>query len=256
MGTTNGFENPVKTTETSLRIVEVLKKGGPLTLAEVADSVGLAKSTTHRHLLTLTSHRFVAREGNQFKVGLRFLDYGTFARNQFPFYSLSTEKVDHLAEECGEKVRLITEENGQSVLLYRRMGDHPIETSARIGYSRPLHQLAAGKAILASLSPQRVEEIIARVGLPRRTEHTITTRSELFEELERIRERGYAFNRSESIENLTAIGAAFCDGDGNPLGALSISGAASRLKGDYLEVDLSDLLMGAINEIEIMVKFQ
>ena len=252
MGPIHTATDPVTTTETSFEIVEYLRDEGPLSLTAVAEGLGLAKSTAHRHLQTLLTYGFVARDGGEYKVGLRFLDFGIYARNQFPFYKTCLEKVDLLAEESGEKARLITEETGQSVLLYRKMGRHALETRTRIGNFRPLHQIAAGKAILASLPEERVWQVIERLGLQKKTEHTITDPGELFEVLERIRGRGFAFNRSESIENLNAVGAAFHDRSGYPLGAISVSGPASRFKEAYLEEELPEVL----NEIEIMIQYE
>jgi DNA-binding IclR family transcriptional regulator len=128
-------------------------------------------------------------------------------------------------------------------------------TSSEIGNRRPLHQLAAGKAILAALPTEEVDRIVDRRGLPSRTDNTITDEERLREELERVRERGYAFNRSESIEGLNAVGACFRDEEGWPLGALSISGPANRLTGSLFEDELPNRLLGAINEVEINLKY-
>ncbi|MFB6187002.1 MAG: IclR family transcriptional regulator C-terminal domain-containing protein, partial [Halobacteriaceae archaeon] len=66
-----------------------------------------------------------------------------------------------------------------------------------IGARRLPHANAAGKAILAHLPEDVVHDILDRTGLPEHTKHTITSRKELFDELDSIRERGYAVNRGE-----------------------------------------------------------
>lgn len=256
MRTNTRPKDPVDTTETSFEIIEHLDQDGWMSIGEVADSLGLVKSTAHRHLTTLEKHGFVVREDDQFKVGLRFLDLGINARNRLDFYSVGKEKVDLLAKDTNEKARLITEENGLSVLVYRKMGDHPLRATEHIGNCRPLHQLAAGKAIMASMPRDEVDRIIETVGLPTRTKNTITDKEALFEEIEQIRDRGYAFNRGESVTNLNAIGAAVQNEDGTPICALSISGAANRLQGDYLEKELRDQLLGIVNEMEITIRHE
>jgi DNA-binding IclR family transcriptional regulator len=240
---------------TSFGILEVIKEMNGATVSEVAKEVGIAVSTAHRHLATLVDQGFLCRDGREYDIALRFLDFGIYARNRQTYYEIAKNQVETLAEETGEKIRLTAFADDYCVLLYRRMGDHPLMTSSEIGNRRPLHQLAAGKAILAALPTEEVDRIVDRRGLPSRTDNTITDEERLREELERVRERGYAFNRSESIEGLNAVGACFRDEEGWPLGALSISGPANRLTGSLFEDELPNRLLGAINEVEINLKY-
>jgi DNA-binding IclR family transcriptional regulator len=252
---TNESVKSVSTTVTSFRIIDVLKELNGATVSDVAEELDIAVSTAHRHLGTLVEEGFVLRKDNTYDIALRFLDYGIYARNKLRYYDIAKNQVDILADETGEKIRLTALEDDYCVLLYRRMGNHPLQTSAEIGNRRYLHQLAAGKSILASLPESEVERIIERRGLPRRTENTITEKAKLLDELELIRERGYAYNRGESIDGLNAVGACFRDEDGHPLGALSISGPANRLQGSLFKEELPNLLLGAINEVEINLKY-
>ena len=135
------------------------------------------------------------------------------------------------------------------------MGDHPLRTASRVGKRQHLHQLAAGKAMLAEMSEGRVDDIIDRHGLPAKTEQTITDRDGIFEELETIRAKRYALNLGEAIPGLNAIGAAVHDDTDEPVAALTISGPASRLSREYLVDELSELLLSAIDEIEINMKY-
>lgn len=252
---TNDAVNPVSTTVTSFRIIDALKQMNGGTVSDVANELDIAVSTAHRHLATLVDEGFVLRKGHEYSIALRFLDYGIYARNKVRYYDIGKNQVDILADETGEKIRLTALEDDYCVLLYRRMGNHPLQTSAEIGNRRHLHQLAAGKSILASLPESEVERIIERRGLPPRTENTITDKDELLDELGVVKERGYAYNRSESIDGLNAVGACFRDENGFPLGALSISGPANRLNGDLFENELPSILLGAINEVEINLKY-
>ncbi|MXV62728.1 helix-turn-helix domain-containing protein [Natronorubrum sp. JWXQ-INN-674] len=246
---------PVTTTESSLRILEFLKRNPGQTLEELSDELDLARSTIHRHLLTLEDNDLLVREDGAFYVALRFLDFGISARNRVPFFDDGRRQVDRLAEETGEKVWLVAKEGDFSVHLYKASGDSPLRTSARVGQRRYLHQLAAGKAILANLDEDELQAIIDRQGLVEMTEQTITDEESLREELAAIRDRGYAFNISESIEGLNAVGAPIRDDDGTPIGGISISGPANRVKGDYLRNELPDKLLAAIDEIHINLRY-
>jgi DNA-binding IclR family transcriptional regulator len=241
----------VETVERAVEILEFLKREGPATGAEITDHLGCAKSTAHRHIKTLESNSFLVREGEQYRLGVRFLDYGVIARESHALYEEAKPKVDELAEETEEKIWCTVEEHGRSVHIYGARGRHSVRTDARVGYRNYLHQHAAGKAILAHLPEERVDEIVDTYGLPARTEHTITSRAALREELAETRERGYAFNFEESVKGLHAVGAPITDEDGTGIGAISVSGPANRLEGEFLREELPGLLLGAVNEITI-----
>lgn len=188
----------MKTVETASTVLAAIKADGQLTLPELAAELGLAKSTVHRHLKTLEDSNLVVQGGEAYRIGLRLLDFGLHARNEHQLYHVAMLKVNELAEETGEKVWCITEEHGRSIHLYGASGKHSVQTHAREGQRGYLHQLAAGKAILSTLSRVRVDEIIANHGLPKRTENTINAPDELFEELEQIATRGDERHRNQS----------------------------------------------------------
>lgn len=257
-GAMPGNERPnrtVTTTETSIHILEHLKANQGMSLAELADELDMARSTIHRHLLTLEDNDLVRRAEGRYHLGLRLLDFGIRARDRIEFYEAARPLVDRLAAETDEKVWLVAKEGRFSVHLYKAYGDNPLETSARVGQRRYLHQLAAGKAILSQLPDAELHDVLDHCGLPEQTEHTITDRDDLLDELDGIDERGYAFNRGESIAGLNAVGAPIHDADGYPVGAISISGPANRVKGDLLRKELPDKLLAAIDEIHIHLRY-
>ncbi|WP_435349093.1 IclR family transcriptional regulator [Haloarchaeobius sp. HRN-SO-5] len=247
----------VTTTESSIRILESLKARPGQTLAELTDEFDIARSTIHRHLLTLEANDLVVRDEDDgtFSLGLRLLDFGHRARENVEFFDVARDHVDRLAEETGEKVWLVAKEGDSSVHLYKAHGENPLVTSAKVGQRRDLHQLAAGKAILAYLPDDELDDIIDRRGLEETTENTITSERELRDELDDIRARGYAFNIGESITGLNAIGAPIRDEDDYPVGAISISGPANRVKGQLLEAELPDKLLAALDEIHISLRY-
>lgn len=253
----DGLNRTVTTTDSSIRILESLKDTPGQTLADLTDELDIARSTIHRHLLTLEANDFVVRSdtGGTFSLGLRFLDFGCRARERVPFFDVGRKTVDRLAEETGEKVWLIAKEGDFSVHLYKAYGDNPLETSAKVGQRRYLHQLAAGKSILAFVPDKELDAIVERRGLAEMTENTITDRDELDDELATIGDRGYAFNLGESIAGLNAVGAPIRNEDGYPIGAISISGPANRVKDDLLHEELPDVLLAAIDEIHITLRY-
>ena len=253
MALSNRPKSPVKTVDTSFELLEALHDLDGATLSELAEEVGLALSTVHRHLRTLHHRRYVVEEAGEYHVSLRFLELGTYAQTRKRGYRMAKEKVEELAAETDERAQFLVEEHGRAVYVYRETGCHAVKTDPGIGKQIPLHTTSAGKAILAHLPRHRVEEIFDGDRLSALTAHTKTDPDALFEEFEDIRARGYSVNDQENIEGLRAIGVPVKGADGSVLGALSISGPTHRMKGDWFEEELPNLLLGTSNELELNI---
>ncbi len=253
MNATDAPTNPVSTVDTAFDILETLRANEGMTLTELADELGLAKSTVHRHLQTLHHRQYIVCRENGYYPSLRFLEFGKQVQTRRKGYRMAKETVRELAEETGERAQFLVEEHGRAVYVHRATGSHAVRTDPGIGKRIPLHITSSGKAILARLPRERVEAIFDRHGLTAATEYTTTDREALFKEFERIRERNYSINEQENVEGLHALGTTIRDANGEVLGAISISGPSHRLTGDLFEKELPSLLLGTANELELNI---
>ncbi|WIV67034.1 IclR family transcriptional regulator [Natrialbaceae archaeon AArc-T1-2] len=250
----NARGRAVKSDERLFDIVEFIREQDGAGVTEIASEVGLAKSTVHGHLTSLRRRGYVVKTDDGYRLGLEFLNHGKYVQTSYSLYTIGQQKVKQLAAKTDERAWCVVEENGLGYYLTGAEGDHPVHPPARIGQRVHLHPLASGKAILAHLPESRVDEIVDQHGLPEITSNTITDEDELFAELERTRERGYAVNNMESLSGLYAIGAPVVDETGVVRGALSISGPKNRLKAENKQHRFVDLLLGATNELEINIR--
>ncbi|MFC7236995.1 IclR family transcriptional regulator [Saliphagus sp. GCM10025317] len=245
----------LQTTETSLRIINALKALDGARVTQLASELDMAPSTVHGHLATLEQNEFVVKRGDIYYLGLRFLTLGEYVRNNSESYIHAKPKVKQLAEETGGRAHFVVEEHGRGVYLYTSTGEKAVKAYSSVGKRVNLHVAAAGKSILAFIPEQRVEEIIDECGLEQETEHTITDPDALFDELAEIRERGYAFNREEHIKGVNAIGAPVLGPDDRVVGAFSVSGPVHRMKGDWYEEELPNMLLATSNELELNIMY-
>lgn len=255
MSQTGATGRTVKSDETLLEIVLALKRMNGAGVTELADELGIAKSTAHSHLKTLLKYEFVVVENGRYHVGLRFLDIGETARHRKEEYQRIKNKVEELATQTDERAQFIVADHGYGVYLYRAIGSHAVQTDSRIGKRIPLNASSAGKSILAFMPEEDVQAVIDRHGLPAQTGNTITDPDELWDELETIRERGHAINKEESTVGLRAVGVPIIGPDSTVLGALSVSGPTHRLKGEWFETEIPDMILGAVNEVELNITF-
>ncbi|CUS95312.1 IclR family transcriptional regulator [Candidatus Kryptonium thompsonii] len=100
---------------------------------------------------------------------------------------------------------------------------------SEVGKRLPAHCTGLGKAMLAFLPESDVKRIIKEKGLKKFTKNTITNKKDLFEELKKIRECGYAIDNEEIEDGLRCIAAPIFNGDGEVIAAVSISGPSSRI---------------------------
>lgn len=223
-----GAKNQVKSLEKSFRILDCVKERNGLKLNELVDELNYSRSTVHNHLLTLMNTGFVVRENNTYHIGLAFLHYGEYALHRKPEFKLAKEYVEELANKTSEEVDFTVPEQGRLISVYHAVGDRQ-SSSLQVGSRFHMHHTAAGKAVLAEMSPDEIEEIVEYWGMPADTEHTITSVEELQIELDTIRKRGYAINDEELIEGFRSIGMTVHYPNERILGALSIGGPKYRI---------------------------
>lgn len=244
----------VQAVETSLELVDVLQELGQARVTELANELGMSKGAVHSHLATLEQNEHVVKEGDHYRLGLRYLQLGETVKERFGIYDVVKDELDNLAQETGELAQFATEEHGRAVYIYKARGENAVHTASTPGKREYLHCLSLGKAILAHYPVEQVDQIVDRRGLPRFTENTITSRDELLSELQQIRNRGYAVDDGERIEGLRCVAAPVLS-DGSPIGAVSISGPSSRMTGEQLHETYPAQVERAANVIEINARF-
>ena len=254
----NGDESPrtLKTVERTTRVIKALETLDGAGVTELADHLDMSKSSTYHYLATLRAEDFVVKNGDRYELGLQLLLSGEYVRNRNLLYRYGKEEVEELAETTGEYANLFTEQHGKGINLYKVRGSDAVGSgyqTDKLQQPDQLHCTATGKAILAFLPEDRVDDILDEHGLPERTGNTITDRDELHDELATIRERGYAYNDEEEVEGLRAVGAPVIDRDDTVLGSLSVAGPTSRLKGTPFDEELPEQVQRAANVIEVNI---
>ncbi|WP_423999057.1 IclR family transcriptional regulator [Haloarcula salina] len=251
---THDGSRTVEAVQTTLDIIELLLERDGAGITEIASELDRSKGTIHGHMATLSQNEFVVKEGDTYRLSLRYLELGEKVRNRLQIYDVVTEELDDLSASCGELAQFAMTEHGRAVYIYKSAGENAIQSASSPGKREYMHCLSLGKAMLAHMPRERVEEIIDRHGLVGYTENTITDPETLFEELEAIRERGYAFDREEKIEGLRCVAAPVTTKD-EIVGAISISGPASRFEGEFYEEELPSMVTRSANVIEINSQF-
>lgn len=195
-----------------------------LTLEEVARATHLPRSTAHRILDQLVRLQWLDHTSFGYSLGRRALQLGG-GDDAGELRSAASPFLHDLMLRTGLTVHLAVLDGGQVRYLDKLGGRFATSVPSRVGGHAPAHSTALGKAMLAWLDPEDIEE---RVGaaMSRRTESTIIDLSALHQEMHRIRtRRGLAFEQGECFENIGCAAAAVQAPEG-PIAAISLVGDA------------------------------
>ena len=211
------------TTQSSLELLEAVVQREGATATTLAKELDLAHSTVHKHLNTLLEYGYLSKEENTYYAGAKFCHIADYVRRRKPEYVIAGDIVDELADETKLEADFAVEENGHVISLHNELMFSDSSHFLNVGRFFNVHSTASGKAILAEYSRDHVERIIEKWGLPKKTKNTLCSREELFDELELVRERGYAINDEEAIEGMWAVAKVVKNPIDNVCGSLNLS---------------------------------
>lgn len=242
-------------TETTFDIIEELQASDGVGVSELAGEIGVSKSTVHNHLQTLQRRGYVIRKDGVYRLGLRFLQLGDTARQRHGLYHVAKQELDSLVEEVGERGQIMVEEAGAGIYIYQSLADRAVRTDSHIGTIVNLHATAVGKAYLAHLPADKRTTILDNAELSNLTPNTIIDRERLEGQLDDIRDRGYAFNDEERLVGMRAVGAPILTDDDDVLAAISVSGPATRMNGNWYKEEIPELVVQAARLIGIKATY-
>ena len=245
----------IGSTETSFAIIEQLRDENGTSVTELAETLGVSKSTVHNHLQTLRQLGYVITEDGQYRLGLRFLGLGDRARERHGIYHVAKSEADSLVGAVGERVQVMVEEDGVGIYIYQSLADQAIRTDSHIGTVINLHATSVGKAYLAALPDEQRAEVLDRMDLTAQTPKTLTDRATLESELDEIADRGYALNDEERTVGMRAVGAPIRSDDDRVLGAISVSGPTTRMTGTWFREEVPDMVTQAARVIGIKATY-
>ena len=143
--------------------------------------------------------------------------------------SLATPILEGLSQETGECGHFAVRVGDAAIVVARTSGPGAFQLADRVGVSRPLHCTALGKVLLAALSPDQFERLLARISLTSNTPKSITDTEALRREVEEVRQTGYALDDGEFDPEVRCLAVPVREFTGSVVGALGISGPIWRL---------------------------
>jgi DNA-binding IclR family transcriptional regulator len=200
-----------------------------LGVAELAGELGLPKGTVHGILRTLLHVGFVEQdaESGKYQLGAALLHMGSSYLDGNELRTRALNWADGLAARANESVRIGTLHEGRALVVHHVFRPDNSRQALEVGALLPGHATAIGKVLLAH-NPYATEAVID-AGLDSITAATVTDAEALREELEAVRQRGWATDVEELVEGEVSVAAPIQDRRGVTVGAIGISGPIERL---------------------------
>jgi DNA-binding IclR family transcriptional regulator len=199
-----------------------------LSLGQIAQRVGLARSTVQRIVAALAAERLVIAASPMGRVQLGPAILRLAAAVRTDVVALARPFLVQLSQELHETVDLATVKGDHLVFVDQVIGSQRLRTVSAVGESFPLYCTANGKAYLAELDNAGIEALLGR-RYPSRTANTLTTLPALLADLKAARKSGVAYDREEHTVGISAAGVALRDPAGNHL-AVSVPVPTARFK--------------------------
>lgn len=225
-------------------------------LSDLARGAGLNKTTTYRLLSALEREGLVAKSANgeTYRLGPAAITLGARALRSNNLYAASRAELDALAASTGETATLEILVEGDTLILAEVRGLHLVGATPEVGTRWHAYATSTGKAILAHLPPAARAAALSRK-LTALTRRTITNRTALANELERIAQQGYATAVEELEPGFVAIGAPIFDHSGQVVAAVSVGGPRTRLSNERI-MELAGRVKCAAGEISARLGYR
>jgi IclR family acetate operon transcriptional repressor len=245
--TTTSGKGGVQSLDRAFAILEAMADaGGVVALSKLADDTNLPLPTIHRIVRTLVELGYVRQQPSRlYALGSRLIRLGeTTSRMLGPG---ARRHMATVVDQLGESVNLAILDGDEIVYVGQvQPQSNSMRMFTEVGARALPHSTAVGKAILANTPPEDVRALVTRTGMPRRTEHTLTTPDTLLAELERTRARGYALDEQEQELGVRCVAVAVTGAPRQM--ALSMSGPLTRMT-DEVVATAAPLLKAAADEI-------
>ncbi len=182
-----------------------------LGLADVAERLGMSRSTTHRYMTTLVELGYLEQtRDRKYRLGLRPLDIGMSALRATGLRDIGHLYLDRLRYDTGLTAGLAVLSGGSVLYVDRVQGkdvDMGIDGSPtiRTGVRLPAHCTSVGKILLAHLPEETRRHVLAEIVLTKHTRQTVTRRKQLEEQLTQIATRGFAVSDEELYSDMHSI---------------------------------------------------
>jgi len=232
-----------------------------LGIADIADALGMSRSTTHRYVITLLALGYLEQGASRkYRLGLRVTDLGMSALNSTGLREQAHLYLEELRRRSSYDVTLAVLDGTEVLIVDRlrsfRRGQGPATTNVRTGSRLPAYCTAMGKLLLANLPPFDQRELIASTKLAKRGPNTISAKKALREELTEVLDANFAIEDEEFAKALLSIAAPVRNDAGETVAAVAMEAETSMISLKELVDGLGPHLITTADRVSARLGFR
>jgi DNA-binding IclR family transcriptional regulator len=235
----------------ALWILEMLAESRVgLSLPEIVQKTGLPKSSVHCILVTLQRQGYLFRNENtsRYMFGLKLFSLVNMAVSGLKLRQQAAPSLYRLMQRTGMTAHMAILEHKEAILIEKIDPSGAARKATWLGKRMEVHCTGIGKAIIAYLPEERLNELLEERPLPWHNENTIATAKRLKEDLAATAKRGYSIDDEEDEIGQRCIGAPVFDETGQVIGAISIAGTSAQITAENA-LDLAQQVKSAAASI-------
>jgi IclR family acetate operon transcriptional repressor len=225
-------DSPSAAVERALAMLEAVSQvSDGLSNAEISRKLNIPKSSASYILRTLEAQGYLTRdsESGKYRVGLKILSLSRGALGGLDVRGVALPVMRHLTHQTGLTCHLAVLDGSDAVYIEKVEPEGFIRMDTWVGRRMRVHATSVGKAIVAYLPQDQLEEILRKSGMEKRTPKTISTVPRLLKELEKVRAQGYAVDDEENNLGARCVGAPVFDERGSIEASLGLSGTTQQV---------------------------
>lgn len=216
-------------------------------LSQIAKENDMNLPTAKRYLHTYTKMGFMTRDESDktFQLTPKVLRLGAWIMGAMEIKQRLLHHMKSLRNDLNVTCHCAVIEGNEIIALERIRSSDVVNLDLSAGSRLPIHATSLGKAIVAFMEPGEQERIADRLDFKQLTAHTITDKKSFLNDLNRVKDRGYAIADQELSIGLKTMAVPIFDTNNHVEGSLGISYPLSRANEEGLE----DLLIKRLFEI-------
>lgn len=232
-----------------------------LGIADIADDLGMSRSTTHRYVITLVALGYLEQGASRkYRLGLRVTDLGMSALNSTGLKEHAHPYLEELRQRTSYTTNLGVLDGVEVLYVDRvrsfRRGQSKIDLNLHIGSRLPAYATSMGKLLLAGLPEAEQKELIGQMKLTKHGPNTVTSKKALREELEEIQAAGFAVGDQELAPELFAIAAPVRNEARETVAAVNLAAHSSMISLEELVDALGPHLVSTADRISARLGYR
>ena len=222
-----------------------------LSLGEIARMLGWRRTEPFRFLHTLESLGYLRRDAvtKRYELTPRVLEFGFSAMANMQLPELAAPFLERLRDQTNGSAHVGVLDGSEVVYVGRAASRSIFGSNIHIGSRLPAHATAIGKVLLASKTDAWIRAWLEKNELTSYTIHTLAETRAFLDELQGIRERGYAQSNQEFEFGISSVAAPIRDASGETIAAINVSSPPAAFTAESLETIVIPNVRRAADEL-------